>query len=66
MDKQDLDIILAELGSMKKYFQETAKQIMEAGNNKLYSLDFFALAVINRAIALLNTYGLEIHRLKGS
>lgn len=51
-----LDNILNELSNFQKQFIESSKRFIEAGNKKLFLLDFFASAVNNRAISLTNAY----------
>jgi hypothetical protein len=53
---EHLDKILNELSNFQKQFIESSKRFIEAGNKKLYTLDFFASAVNNRAISLTNAY----------
>ena len=56
MTPKYLDNILEELSKAQKWFIESSKRFIEAGNNKLYVLDFFASTVNNRAISLTNAY----------
>lgn len=51
-----LSQILLEISSFKDEFLMSSKRIMEAGNSKLFALDFLALSVNNRAISLVNAY----------
>lgn len=56
IDQQNLDGILEELSGFQKKIINSAKQTFIAGDSNLYSLDFFASAVYNRAISLTNGY----------
>ena len=47
---------IAELSDFKSEFIESAKRIIEAGNQKLFVLDLFSGAVNNRAISLINGF----------
>lgn len=56
IQQKNLDGILNELSNLQKEFIESSKRFIEAGNKKLYTLDFFASAVNNRAISLTNAF----------
>lgn len=51
-----LEQILEEIFKFKEEFLNSSQRIMQAGNNKLFTLDFLALSVNNRAISLANGY----------
>ena len=55
-DKSDLNEILDEISEFKEEFIQSFKRFLEAGNNKLYTLDLFATAVNNRACSLSQAY----------
>ena len=55
-EEKNLENILIELEFFFKEFIDSSKRIMEAGNSKLFTLDFLALAVNNRAISLVNGF----------
>jgi hypothetical protein len=54
--QQYLDNILVELSNLQTEFVKSSKRYIEAGNKKLYTLDFFASAVNNRTISLTNAF----------
>ena len=54
--EKTLENILTELENFHNEFISSSQRIMEAGNSKLFSLDFLALSVNNRAISLINGY----------
>ncbi|SRX75011.1 hypothetical protein [Aequorivita antarctica] len=55
-DKKNPETILTELENFHPQFIQSSQRIMEAGNSKLFTLDFLALSVNNRAISLINSY----------
>jgi hypothetical protein len=55
-DEKKLEGLLTEIENFHSQFIESSQRIMEAGNSKLFALDFLALSVNNRAISLLNGY----------
>ncbi len=53
-DEKNPETILTELENFHPQFIQSSQRIMEAGNFKLFTLDFLALSVNNRAISLIN------------
>jgi hypothetical protein len=51
-----LNSLYTELEKTKEAFLNSSVRVMEAGNKKLFTLDFLALSVNNRAISLINAY----------
>ena len=51
-----LNEIILQISEFKEEFLKSSQRIMEAGNSKLFALDFLALSVNNRAISLANGY----------
>ncbi len=51
-----LDDAIFQLSKFENEFLQSSKRIMEAGNNKLYALDLFALTVNNRALSLIKAF----------
>lgn len=57
MEKEKyLNEILNQISEFKDEFLKSSQRIMEAGNSKLFALDFLALSVNNRAISLSTGY----------
>jgi len=54
--ENQLDNIIDEISNLENEFLQSSKRIIEAGNSKLYTLDFFSMAVTNRAISLLKAF----------
>lgn len=54
--KQKLEKLISQFPQIEREILNSSKRFIEAGNNKLYTLDFYALAVNNRALSLTNAY----------
>lgn len=54
--EQYLEKLLTDLENFPKQFLDSSQRIMLAGNSKLFTLDFLALSVNNRAMSLTNGY----------
>lgn len=54
--EQLLAIKIRSIFGFNKEFAQSAKRIIEAGNKQLYTLDFLAMSVINRAMSLSKAY----------
>lgn len=55
-NENHLNEIIFQISEFKEEFLKSSQRIMEAGNSKLFALDFLALSVNNRAISLSNGY----------
>jgi len=55
-NENHLNEITLQISEFKEEFLKSSQRIMEAGNSKLFALDFLALSVNNRAISLANGY----------
>lgn len=56
MNKEYLNNILDQISGFENEFIKSSERIMKAGNNKLFTLDFVALSINNRAISLIKGY----------
>ncbi|MCB9203325.1 MAG: hypothetical protein H6604_09845 [Flavobacteriales bacterium] len=56
MSEEYLNNILDQISDFENEFIKSSERIMKAGNNKLFTLDFVALSINNRAISLIKGY----------
>ena len=56
MSEEHLNNILDQISDFENEFIKSSERIMKAGNNKLFTLDFVALSINNRAISLIKGY----------